>query len=459
MKAFILAGTNSGCGKTTITLGIMAALRKKGHRVIPFKCGPDFIDPGLHTLVTGKISRNLDLWMAGRENVLATFFKHGAEEGVAVIEGVMGMYDGGLSSSASLAKELDIPVILVIDVRSMAESAAALVRGFETLTDNCKVAGVILNKIGSERHLQLVSDAIRSHCQCEIIGHLPRSLDFHIPARHLGLHMGEETPISKEAIDTLADTVSEHIDLDTLLRLADGDKKGDKTTAPIWSGATSGRPATSIRPPVHIAVARDRAFCFYYQDNFDILEDMGAKLHFFSPLTESLPKGCDALYLGGGYPELYGRQLGENSVLLQQIKDFHEAGNVIYAECGGFMYLTEGITDLQGVFHKLVGIFPTRAEMQTKRASLGYRQLTTVCDSFWGGEKTILRGHEFHYSRVEEMDDEIERIYSVSNQMGESTPQKKEGYRLADNTVGGYMHLHFGYNRDAVAHFIQYCKG
>ena len=281
MKAFVIAGTNSGCGKTTATLGVMAALKKKGNHVIPFKCGPDFIDPSLHTLVTGEISRNLDLWMAGSKSANETFTHHSGAGKVSVIEGVMGMYDGGLSSSASLAKELDIPLILVIDVRSMAESAAALVKGFETLTENNKLAGVIINRIGSERHLELVADAIKKHCQCEILGYLPRSLDFSIPERHLGLHMGEEAPISQESIDKLADTVTRHIDLDKLLRIAaiPAIRVDNNTEAPSAS--------KTKHAPVRIAVARDRAFCFYYQDNFDILEKQGAKLHFFQSLNRA----------------------------------------------------------------------------------------------------------------------------------------------------------------------------
>ena len=185
------------------------------------------------------------------------------------------------------------------------------------------------------------------------------------------------------------------------------------------------------------------------------MKSRGQNCIFFSPLTEpGLPENCDALYLGGGYPELYGEKLSKNVALLEEIRNFHMEGRPIYGECGGFMYLTEGITDLGGTFHELCGIFPAKTIMQTKRASLGYRELTTRCESFWGNRNTYLRGHEFHYSKVEKMEDDIERIYTITNTKIPST----EGYRI-NNTVGGYMHLHFGFNHDAVAHFIQYCRG
>jgi cobyrinic acid a,c-diamide synthase len=440
MKGLVIAGTHSGSGKTTITLGIMAALKKMGLKVMPFKCGPDFIDPSLHTLVTGVPSRNLDLWMTGKQFSRESYERHSAHGDISVVEGVMGMFDGGESSSGALARELNLPVILVLDVRSMAESAAAILKGFEAYQDGAEVAGVILNMVGSERHLQLVTEAIQTNCQASILGYLPRNIGFSIPSRHLGLHMGDEQPISDENITLLADTIADHIDMAALLQLARLSDTAPRSTA-----------KEKHEPVIRLGVARDQAFCFYYQDNLDILEQLGCEISFFSPLTDNtLPDKLDALYLGGGYPELYGRELSQNQELLAEIFTWCENGKPVYAECGGFMYLTEGITDLEGSFHGLVSFFPARAIMQTKRASLGYREMTTSTDSFWGPAGTLLRGHEFHYSRITSLPADIERVYNINATM-------TEGYRLK-NCLGGYMHLHFGFNREAVKNFIQFCK-
>lgn len=439
-RAVLIAGTHSGSGKTTITLGIMAALKKLGHSLVPFKCGPDFIDPSLHRLVTGSVSRNLDLWMAGESFCNDCFQRHKKAGEIAVIEGVMGMFDGGMSSSAELAKALHVPLILVLDVRSAAESGAAVLKGFETFDPDIRPQGVILNMVGSSRHFTMVKDAIEKHCQAEILGYLPRTLDFTIPSRHLGLHMGEESPIAAEKLDMLATSIIDHIDMERLLEIAGNSQKSSAEV----------KPRQDPTPMMRLAVARDKAFCFYYEDNLDIFRNLGAEICCFSPLEDAqLPADIDGIYLGGGYPELYGKELSLNKPLLKEVQNWAENGGPIYAECGGFMYLTEGITDLEGHFHDLVSVFPTRAAMQTKRANLGYRQITTAASSFFGPDKTVLRGHEFHYSRVEEMNDSIERVYSVDN-------NTHEGYRYK-NTLGGYMHLHFGFNPEAAKNFIQFC--
>lgn len=440
-KALLFAGTHSGSGKTTITLGVMAALKKLGHTVMPFKCGPDFIDPTLHTMVTGQTSRNLDLWMAGESFSRQCFAQHSERADISVIEGVMGMFDGGKSSSASLAAALRVPVILILDARSAAESVAAVLKGFETLMPEVAPRGVIINMIGSERHFELVKDAITKHCQAEILGYIPRTLEFKLPSRHLGLHMGEEQPLSRESINLLAETIVTHIDIDRMLALAESN-----TTSPRI------RENGQQKPIIRLGVARDKAFCFYYQDNLDIFHQAGAEICFFSPLQDKhLPENLDGIYLGGGYPELYGEQLSANFTMLEDIRNWAEDNRPLYAECGGFMYLTQGITDLDNHFHSLAGIFPTTAVMQTRRSSLGYRELNTNRESFFGPNGTQLRGHEFHYSRIEPLDSAIERIYDVNGGTA-------EGYRYK-NCVGGYMHLHFGSNREAACNFIDFCKG
>lgn len=436
----IISGTSSGSGKTTVTLGLMAAFRARGLRVQPFKCGPDFIDPGLHQLVTGTPSRNLDPWMCGEEFTRATFAENSRGADIAIIEGVMGMFDGGVSSSGSLATSLGLPGILVLDVRSMAESAAAVVKGFETFRPEAAPKGVILNRIAGDRHLQLIKDAIAEHCQAEVLGYLPRTLEFSIPSRHLGLLTGDEAPLSPSALQLLTDTVARHIDLDKILSLC--------TCLP--ETASKPTPAPHDRK-CRIGVARDRAFCFYYEDNFDLLRSAGADLVFFSPvLDRHLPDDLDCLYLGGGYPELYAEQLSNNTAMRTAIRQWIENDRPVYAECGGFMYLTEGIVDQGGRFHPMVGAFPVKARMQEKRASLGYREVRTTAPCCFGPAGTILRGHEFHYSHIDPMPAHIARIYEVQN-------GAREGYAYR-KVLGGYMHLHFGFAPRVVEKFIYYCR-
>lgn len=441
IPACVISGTASGSGKTTVTLGLMAAFKQRGLRVQPYKCGPDFIDPGLHELVTGVKSRNLDLWMTGEEHTRKCFHTNLINADLGIIEGVMGMFDGGISSSGELSKRLAITNILVLDVRSMADSAAAIVKGFETYSEGADIKGVILNNIASERHLQLVTDAIQANCKAEILGFLPRNLDFSIPSRHLGLLTGDEAPISAEKIALLAETIAAHIDLDRLLELC-STFSADKHDTP---------PTPKTTAPCRIAVARDRAFCFYYEDNFDILRDRGAELVFFSPLNDKkLPENIHGIYLGGGYPELYAKQLSTNTEMLHAIRSWIENDRAVYAECGGFMYLTQGIVDHDSQQHQLVGAFPVVAAMQTKRASLGYREVTTNARSCFGPAKTVLRGHEFHYSNIAEMDSSIPRIYQVNN-------GTLEGYNYR-RVLGGYLHLHFGYSPEVATAFINYCR-
>ncbi len=437
-KAIIIAGTQSGAGKTTITLGLMAALAGLGHKVQPFKCGPDFIDPTLHRLVTGKESRNLDIWMSGESFTRQTFSRHSLGADISIIEGVMGMYDGCDSSSATLAARLGVPVVLVLDVRSAAESAAAVLKGFEALDPQVAPVGVILNMVASPRHLRLVSDSIKKHCRAEILGHLPRSLRFTIPERHLGLHMGDEAPISPAAIADLVSTIEEHVDLDRLMALA---------TVPKSHEQEEQKPARKTE--ARIAVARDKAFCFYYEDNLDLLESAGAELVFFSPLADDgLPEDIQAVYLGGGYPELHAGDLSANLKMVNAIKEWAGNDGFMYAECGGFMYLTQGITGHDGKFHAMADIFPVQARMQEHRASLGYREIRLKEACFFGPAGTVLRGHEFHYSRIDDMPAEITRVYGVNN-------GTEEGYRYK-NVLGGYMHLHFGFSPQMATELVKF---
>ncbi|MDP3696292.1 MAG: cobyrinate a,c-diamide synthase, partial [Desulfocapsaceae bacterium] len=321
IPAFLIGGTSSGSGKTTLTLGILAALKARGLSVQPFKCGPDFIDPSLHKMVTGRISSNLDLLMCGREFCRKTFSQRLLGHDIGVVEGVMGLFDGGPSSSAALALALALPVILVIDARSAAESVAAVLKGFEVFNPDVQIKGVIFNRVGSVRHVELIRGAVELSCQARILGFFPRDIRFEIPDRHLGLHMGDEAPLNKNQLAGLITAVEQHIDLDALLSLGAGRQLASPLLHPSLTPTSPGRPVRSPLPPssmapaalghprpssLKLAVARDLPFCFYYEDNLAILEKAGFELLLFSPLKDQkLPEGMDALYLGGGYPELH----------------------------------------------------------------------------------------------------------------------------------------------------------
>ena len=444
--ALLIAGTHSGCGKTTLTLGIMAALARRGLVVQPFKCGPDFIDPTLHRMVTGRISRNLDVRMCGADFVRHTFTTNTPPESCAVVEGVMGLFDGGEGSAAFLARTLGLPVFLVIDVRSAAESIAAVVKGFATLDPALDLAGIICNRVGSEKHQSLVATAIRDHCPTPLIGFFPRRDEVSIPSRHLGLHMGEEHPLQGEGLDQLAHLTEKHLDLDLLLRIAAEHRAAGDPPGPTPPPATVDSGAS-----VRLGVARDAAFCFYYEDNLDLLRQAGAELVFFSPLAdEALPPDVQGLYLGGGYPELHARQLSANQGMRDQIHRFARTGRPVYGECGGFMYLCRAIIDLEGNEYPMVNLYPCRTRMQTRLRSLGYRQPTVVRDCLLGVEGTVLHGHEFHYSALDEDQPSLESVFRLDD-------NRSEGY-IHHQTLAGYIHLHWGRTPAAAVRFVQACR-
>jgi cobyrinic acid a,c-diamide synthase len=457
MSGLVIAGTHSGCGKTTVTLGILAALKKKNYTVQPFKAGPDFIDSGLHRTITGRVSRNLDLWMCGREYVEELFRKHSADSDAAVVEGVMGLYDGK-RSTADLAAILGLPVILVVDAYGMAESAAAIVYGFAEYGRgmiNHAPTGVIFNRIGSERHYQRIKNSIKD---IPVLGYLPRDLDFKIPHRHLGLIVAEEDPIGAEEIDKLADSVLEYIDIEAIMQGSGVRGQGSELNEPVLDNKHGAQ-----KTDLTIGVAYDRAFCFYYEDNFDLLPAEGVTIVKFSPLADSsIPDGLDALYFGGGYPELYAEELSRNRSMLDFVKEWSGSGMPVYAECGGFMYLTEGIYDFDNNFHQLAGVFPFKTVMKKGRVHLGYREVILLQDSIAGPRGTAIRGHEFHYSDITDRAQgsgvrgkDTELMYSVKDSDGNHACS--EGYRV-NNVLGSYMHIHFGSNPSIANNFVHFIK-
>lgn len=442
--ALLIAGTNSGCGKSTVSLGIMAAMVKLGLAVQPFKAGPDFIDPGLHRMVTNKVSRNLDLWMCGERFVKDSLRRHSLNAGAAVIEGVMGYYDGGERSTAVLASTLGAKVVLVLDASGMAESAGAILSGFKNYGG--RVDGVIFNRVGSRRHYERLKTSAGG---VEPLGFLPRDVGFTIPERHLGLLVAEEEPLPAESIARLSEAVIENINIDRLVEWARPDKAEDAATLP------SAVPGATPDNKVTIAVAHDRAFCFYYEDNLEMLGRAGAEIVFFSPLAGgSLPVGADAIYLPGGYPEMMARELEENEPMRTAIKEFSAAGRPIYAECGGMMYLGEGIIK-DGVRYEMCGALPIVTELKSRLCSLGYREPSINEHCLLGPAGARLRGHEFHYSEVVDFKERAGVRYNV---LGEAQDNAKVSSVISGSggTLASYTHLHFGATPEVPAHMVRY---
>ncbi|MDH3330228.1 MAG: cobyrinate a,c-diamide synthase, partial [Desulfobulbaceae bacterium] len=334
---------------------------------------------------------------------------------------------------------------------SAAESVAAVVKGFEELDPQVQVAGVIFNRVGSERHMQMISDAVRKYCRAEIIGALPRDKNIALPSRHLGLHMGTEIELNRQR---LIELMEEHLDLDLLLEIAQQPETGAtphetaKPTSPLSPDSSSPSPSSSTTAKVRLGVAWDEAFCFYYQDNFDILEKEGAELVLFSPLHDTgLPDDLDGIYLGGGYPELHAEALAANASIRAEIQAFSRSGKPIYAECGGFMYLTEAIVTAEEKQYPMAGVYPVVSRMQKGLRRLGYRHVEMQTATILGTAGSHCYGHEFHYSTIGKMPGEIKRGYVLDD-------GRAEGY-LRDNTLAGYVHLHWGRTPEAARYFVQ----
>lgn len=514
---FVVAGTGSGSGKTTVTLGLMRAFARRGLKVQGFKCGPDYIDPAYHTAVTGRSSRNLDSWMTSSSYLQEYFLRVSEDVDLSVIEGVMGLYDGKedtalTGSTAEIAILTDSPVLLVVDVRSMGRSAAAIVLGFQQLEPELRIAAVIVNRCGSEGHYRMVRAAIEAACGIPVIGWLPRDSGLDIPERHLGLlpavERGELEPLFEHAADLLA----EGTDLERLLELAaaapalqypplleavlqaQGPSQGcpgilepgmpgftatetpglgsqpamepASQERPVSAGPPLSSPAARIMPadtnrPAHrpvqpvIAIARDAAFNFYYADNLELLERAGARLVMFSPLSgEGIPPEADGIYIGGGFPEEFAAVIAANSLFLDGVRAAAADGMPLYAECGGYMVLARSLTDRSGAVHEMAGIIPAHTVMQERRAALGYREVTALHDCLLLKQGGRLRGHEFHYSGMSYIPGEA-RIYAYESKgRGGSQP---EGY-ISGNIMAAYAHIHLASHFPAAGRLVEACR-
>ena len=452
----VIAAAASGVGKTTIAAGLIAALRRQGLAVQPFKCGPDYIDPSYHERAAGRPCRNLDAWMLDRAQLLEGFSRACRDADMAVIEGVMGLFDGDNwhdehASTAQIAKLLGAPVILVVDIAGAARSAAAVVLGCQQFDRDVALRGVVLNFAGSEGHAKGCAEAITAITGLPVLGWLPRESLLQIPERHLGLVPGGEHLDSSSLIAGIADAVSQRFDLAAIAEIA--------RTAGAMPGTFVPVPLAHHEPcarrPV-IAVARDDAFCFYYPENLELLMEAGAAIEFFSPLRGERPSpNAAGVYLGGGYPELHASELASNAGLWQALKELRARDAPIYAECGGFMVLTHGLIDCEDRRWPMAGLIPGVARMAEKLAALGYRHATALRPNLLTDGGAALRGHEFRYSTWvcdgPIADDDM--AWQVRGTRAEA-PADSGGF-VSGNLLASYLHIHFAQRTGIARRFVE----
>lgn len=418
---FLISATTSGSGKTTLTLGLLRAFKNRSLKTQPYKCGPDYIDTKYHDLASGNKSINLDLFLSSEDHVKTIFAKHGSDKDVCVTEGVMGLFDGYdrmAGSSACIAELIGMPVILVINAKSMAYSAAALLYGFKNFYQGIHVAGVIFNFVASESHYSFLKDACLD-VGLEPLGYLPKNAEVEIPSRHLGLNIDEQF-VFDEFADKVAVLVEKYINVDRLLEITNCPRRAYS-------------PAMNVvrRQDMKIAVAYDEAFNFVYHENITYLKEVG-DVTFFSPIRDKYLPEADFIYFPGGYPELYLSDLSNNKQMLEDIKDYAEKEGKILAECGGMMYLSESISDKEGNVYPMVGIFQQKATMENMRLKLGYRSFN------YGGME--IKGHEFHYSRIADSTEKLSSEALIYTAKGAETDTKLLRYK---NVIAGYTHIYW----------------
>ncbi|MCX7715568.1 MAG: cobyrinate a,c-diamide synthase [Clostridia bacterium] len=437
----MISGTGSGCGKTTIMSAVLRGLVEKGLSVQPYKCGPDYIDPMFHSFIANRKSKNLDSYMCDENTVKYLMADSFENADVAVVEGVMGFYDGvdktDKASSYDIARITDTPVILVVNAKGMSLSLAAMVGGFVNFRDKINIAAVILNNISSGMYS--FYKQLLSNIGIETIGYLPNIKQAQIESRHLGLHTAAEIDDLDEKVKLLADTACQTIDFERLLEIANN-------APPILYEAPIFAPKGSFK----LGVAYDRAFCFYYEDNLRLMEKFGAQIVYFSPIDDKkLPDDLDGLYLGGGYPENYLKALSENKQFIFSMKSAIIKKIPVYAECGGFMYLLEAICDCAGKRYETAGVLNGEARLGNKLCRFGYIELKSKTDNLLLQKDDKIRGHEFHYSDST----------ANGNDFYIQRPNGKwwYGVNARDNIFAGYPHLHFYSNTKAAENFAKKC--
>lgn len=447
---FVIAATHSGAGKTLLTLGLLRALRRRGLAVQPFKVGPDFIDPTLHTVAAARISRNLDSWLLPPATILELFARAAERADVAVIEGVMGLYDGYQGggeegSTAEVAKLLGAPVLLVVDVSGSVRSVAAMAMGFAAFDPQVTIAGVVASRVGGERHLRWLRDAL-SGAGIPLLGALPWDRRVQLPERHLGLIPASEHAYG-ETLDRLAELIETHVDIDAILRLA-------RLVPPVVVPGPVAFPPIPGPRRASIGIAQDAAFSFYYQDALELLEWRGAELVPFSPIQASDLPDVQGLYFGGGFPEEHAQALSANAVLRRRVHEAAADGMPIYAECGGMMYLSERLVDAQGRAHEMVGILPTTIEMHERLVALSYVTLHAIEDSFLIRNGESVRGHEFHHSTVTVTGPVRFAFTSVE---GRGIEDGRDGL-VTPTLLASYTHVHFASHPVMAERFVERCR-
>ena len=450
LPRILLAGTHSGVGKTTITLGLMSVLAERSYKVQGFKVGPDYIDPSHHTAITGHFSRNLDTWLMSKDVCLELFEHAMTGLNMAVIEGVMGLYDGCLDgtevgSTAHLAKMLDVPVILVMDAKGMSRSAGAIALGYKNFDKEVKISGVILNRVMSERHYASLKKSIEENCGVPVLGYLPFHEEIILPERHLGLVPSAEQALSKSTYQKIGNLLSTTVDIDRLISIASATNSLSPFTKTMFSGINE-------RFNFRIAVAVDEVFNFYYQDNLDLLESYGVELTYFSPLYDKyIPADIKGLYIGGGFPELYAALLASNTTMKESIRKAYKNGVVIYGECGGMMYLLEQMVDFKQKTHEMCGILKGITKMENKRQGLGYITVQAVHDNLLCQKGDVFRAHEFHWSSLH-VPENTPYAYIISK--CNESKSRPDGL-FTDRVLGSYAHIHFATNPNLVKHFLR----
>jgi cobyrinic acid a,c-diamide synthase len=452
----VIAGAASSVGKTTITAGLIAALRRRGLTVQPFKCGPDYIDPSYHERAANRPCRNLDAWMLNDAQLLEGFSCACRDADIAVIEGVMGLFDGSdwhdeRASTAQIAKLLGAPVLLVVDIAGAARSAAAVVLGCQHFDPDLALRGVLLNFAGSETHAKGCGAAITSRTGLPMLGWLPRRSGLEIPERHLGLVPGAEHSDPDALIAQIADEITQRFDITAVVDVA----RAAGELPSIAEPTPNFHEALGVHRPV-IAVARDAAFCFYYPENLELLTEAGAEIEFFSPLKGESPSSrASGVYLGGGYPELHGAALAANVELWRTLRELRSRNAPIYAECGGFMVLTEGLIDREGRRWPMAGLVPGVTRMTDKLAALGYRHAVAQSSNLLvdGGE--ALRGHEFRYSNwvCEAPIAAGDIAWRVTGSRA-AAPSDSAGF-ASGNLLASYVHIHFGQRAGIARRFVE----
>ncbi len=456
--AVVIGGAGSGCGKTSLTLGLLRALRRRGFVVQPFKAGPDFIDPGLHECAAGRVSHNLDTWMQPWPALRGIFARACLDADIAVVEGAMGIFDGRggadeTGSTAQLAKLLGLPALLVFNAAAQARSAAALALGFHHFDPDLRLLGFVANRVGSPRHAAILREAFAASSSRQMIppllGCLPRRENLGLASRHLGLVTAADAAGAGDwdaRLTALADWVEQGVDLDALL---------DALPRIDSPELADGGPSTPIDAPrVRLGVAEDRAFCFRYAENLRLLTLAGADIVPFSPLADAgLPPELDGLYLPGGYPELTAAELAANAAMRASVRAFCASGRPVWAECGGYMYLLEELTDAEGRVWPMCGALPGRAAMGGRIGRLGYREARTLAPGPLGPAGTPLRGHEFHYSAYDGAAPDFPAFALTA-----SDGRVERDGQARGNIVAGYFHAHLSSNPDVAAALVASCR-